>query len=124
MRLSIINFAGIARTDVAVGTERDASMLCTTRAATPRIGSRVEALGVTKVGIGFATGCAGVAGVAGTLRTTGWVGVAAGVADVVKEIFGGVTALGIGGVPPLGRFDCGALDCGALDCGAEPCGLF
>jgi hypothetical protein len=68
--LSIINFAGIARTDVAVGTVSDASMLWTTRADTPRIGSSFDALGVTNVGIGFAMGSAGVAGVAATFRTT------------------------------------------------------
>ena len=73
IRLSIINFAGIARTDVAVGTVSDASMLWTTRADTPRIGSSLDALGVTKVGIGFAIGSAGVAGVVATLRTTGCV---------------------------------------------------
>ena len=60
VRLSIINFAGIARTDVAVGTESDASMLCTTRALTPRIGSSAAAPGVTSVGIGFTIGSAGV----------------------------------------------------------------
>jgi len=41
VRLSIISFAGIARTDVAVGTLSDASMLATTRPATPRRGSTV-----------------------------------------------------------------------------------
>ena len=61
VRLSIINFAGIARTLVAVGTLSEASMLCTTRAATPRIGSKVDAPGVTKVGIGLTIGSAGVA---------------------------------------------------------------
>ena len=60
VRLSIINFAGIARTDVAVGTESEASMLCTTRALTPRMTSSEEAPGVTKVGIGLTTGSAGV----------------------------------------------------------------
>ena len=59
VRLSIINFAGTARTDVAVGTVRDASMLCTTRAETPRSGSTVAAPGDTNVGIGFTTGSAG-----------------------------------------------------------------
>ena len=73
MRLSIINFAGIVRTEVAVGTVSDPSMLWTTRADTPRIGSSFDALGVTKVGIGFAMGSAGVAGVVATLRTTGCV---------------------------------------------------
>src|SRR3954471_19931681 len=37
-RLSISSFAGIARTLVAVGTARLASMLVTTRAAAPRNG--------------------------------------------------------------------------------------
>ena len=60
MRLSIINFAGTARTLVAVGTVNDASMLCTTRAPTPRMVSKVDAPGVTNVGIGFTTGSAGV----------------------------------------------------------------
>ena len=60
VRLSIISLAGIARTLVAVGTLSDASMLCTTRADTPRIGSIVAAPGVTKVGIGLMTGSAGV----------------------------------------------------------------
>ncbi|CAB4660577.1 unannotated protein [freshwater metagenome] len=61
MRLSIINFAGTARTDVAVGTVKDASMLCTTRAETPRNGSTVAAPGETNVGIGLTTGSAGFA---------------------------------------------------------------
>jgi len=60
VRLSIINFAGIARTLVAVGTESEASMLCTTRFATPRKGSTRAALGVATCGVGFATTCAGV----------------------------------------------------------------
>ncbi|CAB4960415.1 unannotated protein [freshwater metagenome] len=55
-----MSFAGIARTDVAVGTEREASILWTTRALTPRMTSSEEAPGVTKVGIGFTTGSAGV----------------------------------------------------------------
>ena len=113
--LSIINLAGIARTDVAVGTERDASILETTRAPTPRIGSSVAAPGVAKVGIGFAAGCAGVAGAVVTVRTTGCATGAAGCATgaattgagatgvaPVIEIFGGVTGFGVGGVPPRG----------------------
>ena len=36
IRLSIITFAGTARTDVATGTSRLVSMFCTVRAATPR----------------------------------------------------------------------------------------
>jgi len=129
MRLSIINLAGIARTDVAVGTEREASMLCTTRDATPRIGVKDAALGVIKVGIGFATGSAGIAIVDETSRTiccagasgvdtagvdtAGATGAGAGVDTAgaagttgactpLIEIFGGVTALGVGGVPPRG----------------------
>ena len=61
VRLSIINFAGIARTEVAVGTSSDASIDCTTLAATPLIGSVVAAPGETNVGIGLTTGSAGVA---------------------------------------------------------------
>ena len=60
VRLSIINFAGIARTLVAVGTVRDASILWTTRLATPRSGSTRAAPGVATCGVGFATTCAGV----------------------------------------------------------------
>ena len=71
MRLSIINFAGTARTEVAVGTESEASMLCTTRAETPRITSRVDALGVLKTGAGFTTGSAGFGCGAALSRTIG-----------------------------------------------------
>ncbi|CAB4787706.1 unannotated protein [freshwater metagenome] len=59
MRLSIINFAGIARTLVAVGTESDASIDATTRPATPRSGSIVAAPGVIKTGAGLTGACAG-----------------------------------------------------------------
>ena len=141
--LSIINLAGIARTDVAVGTESEASILATTRAPTPRIGSSVAAPGVARVGIGFAAGCAGVAGAVATVRTTGCdtgaagcagvagaattgaacagaTGAAAGVAGAPPiEIFGGVTGFGVGGVPPLG-----APATGALALGEAACGLF
>ena len=71
MRLSIINFAGTARTEVAVGTVSDASIDCTTRPATPRSGSMVDALGEARVGAGFTSACAGVDGAAATSRTTG-----------------------------------------------------
>ena len=141
--LSIINLAGIARTDVAVGTESEASILATTRAPTPRIGSSVAAPGVARVGIGFAAGCAGVAGAVATVRTTGCdtgaagcagvagaattgagcagaTGAAAGVAGAPPiEIFGGVTGFGVGGVPPFG-----APATGALEPGEAACGLF
>ena len=146
MRLSIINFAGIARTDVAVGTVSDASMLWTTRADTPRIGSSFDALGVTKVGIGFAMGSAGVAGVAATFRTTccdgaGAAGACTGAACATGvatgagaagatgagvpgiEIFGGVTGFGVGGVPAPGAPLFGVAVAGV--CVAIPaCGLF
>ena len=141
MRLSIINFAGIARTDVAVGTVSDASMLWTTRAETPRIGSSFDALGVTKVGIGFAMGSAGVAGVAATFRTTCCdgagcagatgactgaacaTGVATGAGVPGIEIFGGVTGFGVGGVPAPGAPLFGVAVAGV--CVALPaCGLF
>ena len=150
MRLSIINLAGIARTDVAVGTEREASMLCTTRAATPRIGVKDAALGVIKVGIGFATGSAGIAivdetsrticcagasgvdaaGVVASGATAAGVGVdAAGAAGTTGactpliEIFGGVTALGVGGVPPRGAPGVEEV-VALLALGAPDCGLF
>lgn len=135
MRLSIINFAGIARTDVAVGTLSEASMLCTTRAATPRIGTKDAALGVIKVGIGFATGSAGIAGVDATSRTiccAGAAGIGAGVDATGEvtgacvctpgiEIFGVVTVLGVGGVPPRGALEFDGVTAVAL---APACGLF
>ena len=101
MRLSIINFAGIARTLVAVGTESDASIDATTRPATPRSGSIVAAPGVIKTGAGLTGACAGV-GVAATVTgatgaaTTG----ATGAGATGAETF--CAAFGIGGVPPLG----------------------
>ena len=156
MRLSIISFAGIARTDVAVGTVSDASMLCTTRAATPRIGVKDAALGVIKVGIGFATGSAGIAigeetsrticcagagadtagAVAAAAVATGATAAGAGVETAwatgactpLMEIFGGVTALGVGGVPPRGALDVAEEDVAeevwAAAVVAPDCGLF
>lgn len=126
-----MSFAGIARTLVAVGTLSDASMLCTTRAATPRIGSSVDALGVTNTGTGFTTGSAGVrvccftsrttgcdtttgAAGAGGAATTGVTGVGvttdAGVATGITGATGAVfcTDFGIGGVPARGAFTFGA----------------
>ena len=58
--VTVINFAGIARTLVAVGTDSDASMLCTTRLATPLKGSMRAADGEEISCNGLATGCAGV----------------------------------------------------------------
>ena len=55
-----MSFAGTARTLVAVGTVSEPSMLATTRAPTPRIGSNCAASGVLKTGTGLTTGSAGV----------------------------------------------------------------
>ena len=105
VRLSIINFAGTTRTLVAVGTESEPSIDCTTLAATPRKGSIVAAPGVANVGIGLTTGSAGLTVV---------VEVVAGVSlisvidfTISGEIISGFAAckgfancdFGIGGVP-------------------------
>ncbi len=116
MRLSIINFAGIARTLVAVGTVSDASIDATTRPATPRSGSIVAALGVAKTGAGLTGACAGAgAGV----ETTGAAATGAGaetgvdVTGAAKVDGAGVktccVAFGIGGVPALGALVVAAL---------------
>ena len=121
MRLSIINFAGIARTLVAGGTDSDASIDATTRPATPRSGSIVAALGVIKTGAGLTGACAGAGvetiGAAGAgaittgagVETTG-AGVETGATGAGVETIGAASvdgagveifcvALGIGGVP-------------------------
>ena len=121
MRLSIINFAGIARTLVAVGTDSEASIDATTRPATPRSGSIVAAPGVINVGAGFTGACAGVGvattGAAATGATTAGVGVAATGAGVETTGAASVdgagvetfcVALGIGGVPDFGALAIGA----------------
>ena len=131
MRLSIINFAGIARTLVAVGTLRDASIDATTRPATPRSGSIVAALGVIKTGAGLTGACAGAGVATGTgvamgaaatgtgVETIGaatGAGVETGATGAGVETIGAASvdgagveifcvALGIGGVPD---FDTGA----------------
>ena len=124
MRLSIINFAGIARTLVAVGTESDASIEATTRPATPRRGSKVAAPGVFKTGAGLTGACAGVGvvtcGVAATGAdcATGAAATGAGAETTGAETCGAAcatgevatgagaetfcAALGTGGVPPFG----------------------
>ena len=82
IRLSIINFAGTARTLVAVGTVNEPSMLATTRALTPRIGSSRAASGVLKIGTGLTIGSAGVGDCSERSRTSfcvAEVGVVAGV---------------------------------------------
>jgi hypothetical protein len=109
VRLSIINFAGIARTLVAVGTDSDASIDATTRPATPRSGSIVAALGVISVGTGFTGACAGVG-----VETTGAAATGVGVETTGAESVDGAgvetfcVALGIGGVPDFGALAAGA----------------
>ena len=113
MRLSIINFAGIARTLVAVGTVSDASIDATTRPATPRSGSIVAALGVANTGAGLTGACAG-AGVETIGAATG-AGAETGVdvTGAAKVDGAGVktccVAFGIGGVPALGALVVAAL---------------
>ena len=143
MRLSIINFAGIARTLVAVGTESDASIDATTLPATPRSGSIVAALGVLKTGAGLTCACAGVGTV--TCGVTGAATTGAGVSDAtgtgaacatgVATAGAGATcvtgaetfcaAFGTGGVPPFGADDANAdaVAAGADATGAEDAAL-
>ena len=58
MRLSTISFAGTARTEVAVGISKLASMLVTTRADVPLSFSITSS--ASDAGAGFALGSAGV----------------------------------------------------------------
>ena len=127
MRLSIINFAGIARTLVAVGTVKESSMLLTTRDATPRRTSMRAAPGVIRTGAGRTTGSAGVgvgfedvvsttccgADVAGGVGAEGSGAAAAGATGAAETslaitcvgvgTLGALVAdLGIGGTPPRG----------------------
>ena len=116
MRLSIINFAGIARTLVAVGTESDASIDATTRPATPRSGSIVAASGVIKTGAGLTGACAGAGEVTtgAGVETTGAAatGAAAETTGAARVEGAGVktcdVAFGIGGVPAFGALVAGA----------------
>ena len=147
IRLSIINFAGTARTLVAVGTLKEPSILETTRAPTPRIGSRRAASGVFKTGTGLTIGSAGVgdcnersrtsfcdagvcaaggcaatgAGVAGVATGAGVTGAAgAGVETTGAEVTGAAAAFGVGGTPPRGAPAIGALDEEEVDADDEP----
>ena len=106
VRLSIINFAGMARTEVAVGTESDASMLWTTRALTPRMGSSAAAPGVTNVGIGLTTGSAGV-GVADAF-TGGCEGVVTVVGAIVDIVGAEEVGAGVAGAEEVGAEEVGA----------------
>jgi hypothetical protein len=126
IRLSIINLAGTARTLVAVGTVNEPSMLATTRALTPRIGSSRAASGVLKTGTGLTIGSAGVGDCSERSRTSFCVAEVGVVADVVAAgvgvgVVAGVTtgadvttgaalaAFGVGGTPPRGAPEIGAL---------------
>jgi hypothetical protein len=77
-------------------------MLCTTRAATPRIVSTAAALGVTKVGIGFITGSAGVdtGAFAGSIAAVEGAGEAGGITGlftvVAFDTGAGLTTWGTG----------------------------
>ena len=109
VRLSIMSFAGIARTLVAVGTLSEASILCTTRLATPRSGSMRADVGVAISFAGCATGCAGVGDGCMTGRTVGWATGAGMVGACCAGVGCGTwSRLGMGGV---------------LTFGAEPLGL-
>jgi hypothetical protein len=151
IRLSIINFAGTARTLVAVGTVSEPSMLVTTRALTPRIGSNLAASGVLKTGAGLTIGSAGVgvcsersrtsfcvadvaaagatgAGVAaaGAGVTTG-AGVATGATGATGAgvaTGAAAAAFGVGGIPPRGASAIGALVAAEELCEEELFGLY
>ena len=127
VRLSSSSLAGTARTDVAVGTLSDCSMLTTTRAAAPRsclvsgppsLASAAGAAGGGEAGVagreaagGWAVGAEGAAGAAaGALAAAGAAGAAGGfaegtwveVAAVVPVPFGeesGAAVVAVSGVP-------------------------
>src|SRR3954449_8611056 len=86
-RLSISSLAGMARTLVAVGTARLASMLLTTRAAAPRSGWRGVAVSAAGVGVAGAW-------VAGAWTVGVWAGLAAGAAAFAAGAFTGAGAGG------------------------------
>ena len=82
VRLSIISFAGMARTLVAVGISREAFMFLTTAAAAPRstwvsssagssAGAGAGAAGAAATGAGGAAGAAGAGGAAGAAGGAG-----------------------------------------------------
>lgn len=112
MRLSIINFAGIARTLVAVGTVSDASIDATTRPATPRSGSIVAALGVAKTGAGLTGACAGAgvetigAATGAGVEKTGAAATGAGADTGVDVTSAGVEATGAAKVDGAGVKTC------------------
>jgi hypothetical protein len=113
IRLSIINLAGTARTLVAVGTLNEPSMLATTRAPTPRIGSSRAASGVLKTGTGLTIGSAGVGDCKERSRTSFC---DAGVCPA--GVAAGATGAGAGAATGAGV---GVADCAAGATGAGVC---
>src|SRR5262245_48656324 len=77
LRLISSSFAGTSRNEVAVGTERLASMLATMRAPTPRMGSPGGASSAAGAGADAGAGAVGAAG-AGAGATAPLVGAAGG----------------------------------------------
>src|SRR3982750_626269 len=111
-RLSISSLAGMARTLVAVGTARLASMLLTTRAAAPRSGWRGVA--VSAAGVWVAGGWAAGGGGGGGRGGGGWGGLGGGGAFPA----GAFTGAGGGGVAGL-RSGWGLASAGAGRAGAS-----
>lgn len=91
MRLSTISFAGTARTDVAVGISRLASMLLTTRAEVPLSFSMTSS--GNEAGAGFAAGSVGA--LAG----------ATGAATVAALALGAGVVIGCGEAGEIGAAD-------------------
>src|SRR5262249_1718281 len=112
IRLSEISFAGTARTLVAVGTAREASMFSTIFAATPRIGLVLPpdvlppdglAGAAALAGGGALTGAAGLAGAAFGAGCTGAAGAfgAAGTAAAGAALAGAALSVTGAGAPPF-----------------------
>src|SRR6202008_3200071 len=96
MRLSISSLAGTARTLVAVGTARLASMLVTVRAATPRRRTSSAPPGTWGAGAAFLAGFSGAfaAGCCPVLATGAAAGFCWGTGAVGAE---GAVGAGVGG---------------------------
>ena len=109
-----MSLAGTVRTLVAVGTESEASMLCTTRPATPRSGSTDAAYGAGSAGVVIGRGARSVGGC-----SVGGIGGALG-AEIPVEGFSPACDLGIGGTPFGGAAEtCGDAGATAAATGAE-----
>src|SRR5215469_14155679 len=103
IRLSMSNLAGIARTLVAVGTPRLASMFATVRAAAPRSLDVWAPAGGGVAGAGLAAGALGAAVVPGTAG-------ALGAAEVLGDTVAGATVPNVAGatVPNAAASSCGS----------------